>query len=65
MKDSKNSSLIKLQSVFLTISLLGTLAIILAESRLLASLIIMVVIIILAFTNMLWLRQLDNKVNNR
>ncbi|MGT2884544.1 hypothetical protein ACVRZS_06305 [Streptococcus ferus] len=65
MKDSKNSSLIKLQSVFLTISLLGTLAIILAESRLLVSLIIMVVIIILAFTNMLWLRQLDNKVNNR
>lgn len=59
VKDSKNNIVTRLQSVFMTIILLGALAIILAESRLLFSLILIIVIIILAFINMLWLRQLS------
>lgn len=63
MRDFKNSISNKLQGVFLTIILLGGLAIALVERRLLISLILIVAIMILSFTNMIWLRQLDQNVH--
>ncbi|RSJ88829.1 hypothetical protein [Streptococcus cristatus] len=63
MRGFKNSISNKLQGVFLTIILLGGLAIALVERRLLISLILIVAIMILSFTNMIWLRQLDQNVN--
>ncbi len=55
-----NSNVRKLQSAFLTITLLGTLAIVLSESRPLISTLLIVVIITVAFVNMLCLQQLSN-----
>lgn len=55
-----NGNVRKLQSVFLIITLLGTLAIIFSESRPLISTILIVVIITVAFVNMLYLQQLSN-----
>ncbi len=55
-----NSNVGKLQSAFLTITLLGTLAIVLSESRPLISTLLIVVIITIAFVNMLRLQQLSN-----
>ena len=63
MRGFKNSISNKLQGVFLTIILLGGLAIALVERRLLISLILIVAIMILSFTNMIWLRQLDQNVH--
>ena len=63
MRGFKNSISNKLQGVFLTIILLGGLAIALVERRLLISLILIVAIMILSFTNMIWLRQLDQTVH--
>ena len=63
MRGFKNSISNKLQGVFLTIILLGGLAIALVERRLLISLILIVAIMILSFTNMIWLRQLDQNRN--
>ena len=63
MRGFKNSISNKLQGVFLTIILLGGLAIALVERRLLISLILIEAIMILSFTNMIWLRQLDQNVN--
>ena len=65
MKEGKfvknfNSNVRKLQSAFLIITLLGTLAIILSESRPLISTLLIVVIITVAFVNMLYLQQLSN-----
>ena len=54
-----NSNVGKLQSAFLTITLLGTLAIVLSESRPLIST-LLIVIITVAFVNMLYLQQLSN-----
>ncbi len=55
-----NGNVRKLQSVFLIITLLGTLAIIFSESRPLISTLLIVVIITVAFVNMLYLQQLSN-----
>lgn len=55
-----NSNVRKLQSAFLIITLLGTLAIIFSESRPLISTLLIVVIITVAFVNMLYLQQLSN-----
>lgn len=55
-----NGNVRKLQSAFLIITLLGTLAIIFSESRPLISTILIVVIITVAFVNMLYLQQLSN-----
>ena len=55
-----NSNVGKLQSAFLTITLLGTLAIVLSESRPLISTLLIVVTITVAFVNMLRLQQLSN-----
>ena len=63
MRGFKNSISNKLQGVFLTIILLGGLAIALVERRLLISLILIVAIMILSFTHMIWLRQLDQNVH--
>ena len=63
MRGFKNSISNKLQGVFLTIILLGGLAIALVERRLLISLLLIVAIMILSFTNMIWLRQLDQNVH--
>ena len=63
MRGFKNSISNKLQGVFLTSILLGGLAIALVERRLLISLILIVAIMILSFTNMIWLRQLDQNVH--
>lgn len=63
MKNSKNSIIIKLQSIFMIIALLGVLAITLAESRMIVSMLLITAIIILAFVNMLWLRQLSVNIN--
>lgn len=63
MRGFKNSISNKLQGIFLTIILLGGLAIALVERRLLISLILIVAIMILSFTNMIWLRQLDQNVH--
>nr|WP_240141675.1 hypothetical protein [Ligilactobacillus murinus] len=49
-----------MQSAFLIITLLGTLAIIFSESRPLISTLLIVVIITVAFVNMLYLQQLSN-----
>ena len=54
-----NSNVRKLQSAFLIITLLGTLAIIFSESRPLIST-LLIVIITVAFVNMLYLQQLSN-----
>ena len=64
MKEGKfvknfNSNVRKLQSAFLIITLLGTLAIIFSESRPLIST-LLIVIITVAFVNMLYLQQLSN-----
>ena len=50
----------KLQGAFLIITMLGTLAIILSESRPLISTLLIVVIITIAFISMLCLQQLSN-----
>ncbi|GFI63034.1 hypothetical protein [Ligilactobacillus murinus] len=55
-----NGNVRKLQSAFLIITLLGTLAIIFSESRPLISTLLIVVIITVAFVNMLYLQQLSN-----
>lgn len=55
-----NGNVRKLQSTFLIITLLGTLAIIFSESRPLISTLLIVVIITVAFVNMLYLQQLSN-----
>ena len=55
-----NGDVRKLQSAFLIITLLGTLAIIFSESRPLISTLLIVVIITVAFVNMLYLQQLSN-----
>lgn len=54
------SNVRKLQSVFLIITLLGMLAIVFTESRPLISTCLIVVIIIVAFVNMLYLQQISN-----
>lgn len=54
------SNVRKLQSVFLIITLLGMLAIVFTESRPLISICLIVVIIIVAFVNMLYLQQISN-----
>lgn len=54
------SNVRKLQSVFLIITLLGMLAIVFTESRTLISTCLIVVIIIVAFVNMLYLQQISN-----
>lgn len=55
-----NSNVRKLQGAFLIITMLGTLAIILSESRPLISTLLIVVTITVAFVNMLRLQQLSN-----
>ena len=55
-----NSNVRKLQGAFLIITMLGTLAIILSESRPLISTLLIVVIITIAFISMLCLQQLSN-----
>lgn len=59
MKNS-NSNVRKLQGAFLTIAVLGTLAIVLLESRPLISTLLIVVIITIAFIDMLCLQQLSS-----
>ena len=63
MRGFKNSISNKLQGVFLTIILLGGLAIALVERRLLISLILIVAIMILSFTNMIWLGKIGQNRN--
>ncbi len=61
MECSNNRIIVKLQSTFLIISLLGTLAIILAKDRLVISIILLIIIDILGFINMVWLGQFSKK----
>lgn len=56
-----NNNVKKMQSVFLIITLLGMLAIVFTESRPLISTCLIVVIIIVAFVNMLYLQRISNR----
>ncbi|MBD5069019.1 MAG: DUF4149 domain-containing protein [Lactobacillus sp.] len=55
-----NDNVKKLQSVFSVIVLLGVFALMLIESRPTVSMLLLVIIMILAFVNMLWLQQFSN-----
>ncbi|MBF0699175.1 hypothetical protein [Streptococcus danieliae] len=63
MKNAKDSSLRRLQSSFLTIVSLGILALVLGQARPLASTILVAMIVLVAATNLIQLRNLANQAD--
>ena len=63
MKNAKDSSLRRLQSSFLTIVSLGIRALVLGQARPLASTILVAMIVLVAATNLIQLRNLANQAD--
>lgn len=63
MKNAKDSSLRRLQSSFLAIVSLGILALVLGQARPLASTILVAMIVLVAATNLIQLRNLANQAD--